>query len=367
MATAAETMGMALPGSVSIPANDPRNLEMAFNAGKAVYRCLELGLKPRDIVTREALENAITAVLALGGSTNAVLHLLAIAYEAEVPLSIDDFDEMSRRTPYLSNLKPGGRYVMADVDSIGGVPMVLKELFDAGLLHGDTQTVTGLTLAQNLASVSARPDGDVIHPVSAPRSSTGGLAILKGNLAPEGAVMKVSATAHLKHEGPARVYSSERDAFNAVNEGNIVAGDVVVIRYEGPKGGPGMQEMLYPTSYIKSRGLGKECALVTDGRFSGGTSGLSIGHASPEAAEGGAIGLVRSGDIIDIDIPNRVINLRISDDELTQRRVDEDAKGADSWQPGPRDRNVTAALRAYAAMTTSADRGAVRDVDQLSR
>ena len=350
MATAAEAMGMALPGSVSIPANDPRNLDAAFNAGKAVYRCLELGLKPRDIVTRQALENAITAVLALGGSTNAVLHLLAIAHEAEVPLNIDDFDEMSRRTPYISDLKPGGRYVMADVDAIGGVPMVLKELFDAGLLHGETQTVTGLTLEQNLASVSARPDGDVIHPVSAPRSPTGGLAILRGNLATEGAVMKVSATAHLEHQGPARVFSSEREAFKAVIEGNVVAGDVVVIRYEGPRGGPGMQEMLSVTSAMVGRGLDDSTMLITDGRFSGATRGPMIGHVAPEAAVGGPIALIEDGDTIEMDAEKRLLELKISEDEMKARRA--------RWMP-PKPNYERGVLAKYARLVSSASAGAV--------
>jgi dihydroxy-acid dehydratase len=307
-------------------------------------------LKPRDIVTRQALENAITVVLALGGSTNAVLHLLAIAHEAEVPLDIDDFDEMSRRTPYISNLKPGGRYVMADVDAIGGVPMVLKELLDSGLLHGETRTVTGLTLAQNLVSVSARPDGDVILPVSAPRSSTGGLAILKGNLAPEGAVMKVSATAHLKHEGPARVFSSERDAFNAVNGGKIVPGDVVVIRYEGPKGGPGMQEMLSVTSAMVGRGLEDSTMLITDGRFSGATRGPMIGHVAPEAAVGGPIALIEEGDIIAMDAENRLLELRVSEDEMKARRA--------RWSP-PKPNYERGVLAKYAKLVSSASVGAV--------
>ena len=252
---------------------------------------LERGITSRDIMTRAAFENAITVVLSMGGSTNAVLHLLAIAAEGEVPLSIDDFDTLSRRTPYLTDLRPGGRYVMPDMDRAGGVPTLRRELLRAGLLDGECITVTGKTLAENLAAdlgrTGAVPDGRVIHPVDSPRSPTGGLVILKGNLAPEGAVMKVSGTSHLRHEGPARVFDSERAAFNAVIEGRIEHGDVIVVRYEGPRGGPGMQEMLALTGAIMGAGLGESTLLLTDGRFSGATRGPMIGHIAPEAMVGG--------------------------------------------------------------------------------
>jgi dihydroxy-acid dehydratase len=265
--------------------------------------------------------------------------------------------------PHLGDLKPFGRYVMADVDRIGGVPVVMKALLDAGLLHGDCLTVTGRTVAENLADVAPPdPDGKILRALDNPIHRTGGITILEGSLAPDGAVVKSAGFDTDVFEGTARVFERERAALDALEDGTIQAGDVVVIRYEGPRGGPGMQEMLYPTSYLKSKGLGKACALLTDGRFSGGTSGLSIGHVSPEAALGGAIGLVHNGDTIEIDIPGRTIKLLISDDELATRRTAQDAKG---WKPAePRKRKVTTALRAYAAFATSADRGAVREVPQ---
>ena len=350
MASAAEAMGMAIPGSVSIPAVDRRNERLARSTGKVLYNLLEKGIKPRDIMTREAFENAITVVLAMGGSTNAVLHLLAIANEAEVPLSIDDFDSLSLRTPYISNLKPGGAYVMADVDRIGGIPMVLKELLNAGLLHGDVLTVTGKTLAENLEGVDARPDGDIIHPVSSPRSPTGGLVILKGNLAPEGAVMKVAGTYHLRHEGPARIYGSEREGYNAVTRGDIKDGDVVVIRYEGPKGGPGMQEMLSVTAAMVGRGLDNSTMLLTDGRFSGATRGPMIGHVAPEAAVGGPIALIEDGDIVTLDAEARQLNVKLTEEELEQRRK--------AWKP-PAPNYKKGVLAKYAKLVSSASVGAV--------
>ena len=301
-------------------------------------------------LTREALENAITVVLAMGGSTNAVLHMLAIAYEANVPLDIDDFDRLSRRTPYITDLRPGGRYVMSDVDKAGGVPVVMRELLAAGLLHGDAMTVTGRTLAENLEAFNREPDGRVIYPAASPRSPTGGLIILKGNLAPEGAVIKVAGTKHLSHEGPARVFDGERAVFEAVTGGQIKDGDVVVVRYEGPKGGPGMQEMLAVTGAIVGLGLGDSVMLLTDGRFSGATHGPMIGHVAPEAAVGGPIALVRDGDTIVMNAETRELSLRISDEEMERRRK--------QWQAPPPnyERGVMAK---YSKLVSSASKGAV--------
>ena len=320
MASAIEALGMSVPGAASIPAVDPRGEAVAHDAGAVLYNLLERDIKPRDILTREALENAITVVLAMGGSTNAVLHLLAIAHEAEVPLDIDDFDRLSSRTPYLTDLRPAGRFVMSDLDKAGGVPVVMRELLQAGLLHGDVMTVTGKSLAENLRAFDREPDSRVIYPVSSPRSPTGGLVILKGNLAPEGGVMKVSGTKHLVHEGPARVFDGERAAFDAVARGDIVDGDVVVVRYEGPKGGPGMQEMLAVTGAIIGQGLGDSVMLLTDGRFSGATHGPMIGHVAPEAAVGGPIALLRDGDIVALNVEARELSVKLSDEEMARRR-----------------------------------------------
>ena len=311
---------------------------------------MEEGITARQILTRKALENAITVVLAMGGSTNAVLHLLAIAHEAEVPLAIDDFDRLSRSTPYIGDLRPGGRFVMSDLDAVGGVPVVMKELLDAGLLHGDTLTVTGRTLAENLANVAAAPDGRVVHTVPNSRSPTGGLVILRGNLAPEGAVLKVAGSRYLSHEGPARVFDSEREAFQAVSEGRIGPGDVVVIRHEGPVGGPGMQEMLSVTAAIMGRGLGESVMLVTDGRFSGATHGPMIGHVAPEAAVGGPLALLRDGDVVTLDVEDRELAVRLSEAELAQRRAE--------WQPLP-PRYTRGVLAKYARTVSSASVGAV--------
>ena len=350
MSSALEAIGMSVPGAASIPAVDPRNEDVALQAGAVLYNLLERDIKPRDIMTREAFENAITVVLAMGGSTNAVLHLLAIAHEAQVPLDIDDFDELSRRTPYLTDLRPAGRFVMSDVDKAGGVPVVMNELLKGGLLHGDVMTVTGMTLAENLSAIDTQPDSRVIYPVSSPRSPTGGLVILKGNLAPDGAVMKVSGTKHLSHEGPARVFDGERACFEAVTKGRIKPGDAVVIRYEGPKGGPGMQEMLAVTGAIMGQGLGDDVLLLTDGRFSGATHGPMIGHVAPEAAVGGAIGLLRDGDTVVLNVETRDLSVRLSDAELEQRRQ--------AWQP--RDNGFeTGVMAKYAKLVSSASRGAV--------
>ena len=350
MASAIEALGMSVPGAASIPAVDPHNEQLAYNAGAVLHNLLEKNITARDIMTREAFENAIAVVLAMGGSTNAVLHLLAIAHEAQVPLEIDDFDRLSQRTPYLTDLRPAGRFVMSDVDKAGGIPSVMKELLKAGLLHGEVMTVTGKTLAENMEAFDRVPDGRVIYPVSSPRSPTGGLVILKGNLAPEGAVMKVAGTKHLKHQGPARVYDGERVAFDAVTGGEIKEGDVVVIRYEGPKGGPGMQEMLAVTGAIMGQDLGDDVMLLTDGRFSGATHGPMIGHVAPEAAVGGPIGLIRDGDIVAMDVERRELSVRLSDEEIAQRRLE--------WKSPPP--NYEAGVMAkYAKLVSSASVGAV--------
>ncbi|MCH7744562.1 MAG: dihydroxy-acid dehydratase [Chloroflexi bacterium] len=350
MSSAIEAMGMSMPGAASVPAVDPRNEAIAYNAGALLYNLLERDIKPRDIMTREAFENGIMVVLAMGGSTNAVLHLLAIAREAKVPLEIDDFDRLSRRTPYITDLRPGGRFVMTDVDKAGGIPVVMNELLKAGLLHGDVMTVTGKTIAENLAAFDGQPDSRVIYPVSSPRSPTGGLVILKGNLATEGAVMKVAGTTHLSHEGPARVFDGERAAFSAVTKGEINNGDVLIIRYEGPKGGPGMQEMLSVTGAIMGAGLGDSTLLLTDGRFSGATHGPMIGHIAPEAAVGGNIALVQDGDTIVMNVETRELSVRVSDDELERRRGE--------WK-APAPNYDTGVMAKYAKLVSSASIGAV--------
>ena len=350
MASAIEAMGMSIPGAASIPAIDGRTLDVAKETGQHIYSMLENGIKPRDIMTREAFENAIRLVLSMGGSTNAVLHLLAIAREAEVTLSIDDFDNMSRETPYLTDLRPGGQFVMSDVDRSGGVQVVLKELLNAGLLHGKAKSINGKTLEENLENVSTKPDERVIFSVPNAKSSTGGLAILKGNLAPEGAVIKVAGTSIEKHEGPAKVFDGERGAFEAVTNGEIVDGDVVVIRYEGPKGGPGMQEMLAVTGAIMGAGLGDSTVLITDGRFSGATRGGSIGHVAPEAAVGGPIGLIENGDTITLDIESRELNVKLSESELADRMA--------LWKPR-KPNYERGVLAKYAKLVSSASVGAV--------
>jgi dihydroxy-acid dehydratase len=352
LATAIEAMGLALLGSASPSAPDPRRDDFAVKSGEAVVRLLERGISARDIVTREALENAISVVSAVGGSTNAVLHLLAIAAEARVALDIDDFDSIARRVPHIADTKPGGKYVMNDLDRIGGVPVVLRELLDAGLLHGDALTVSGRTMAEELAALDPpRPDGRVVHPVTEPIHVDGGIAILKGTLAPDGAVVKVAGIPdqQLVFEGPARVFDGENGAMAAVLTGGINPGDVIVIRYEGPKGGPGMREMLAVTSAIKGAGLGSEVALLTDGRFSGATHGFSIGHVAPEATDGGPIGLVEDGDTIRIDVPSRSIDLLVDASVLEERRT--------RWQ-APEPRYTSGVLWKYARTVGSASTGA---------
>ena len=350
MSTAIEALGMSLPGAASIPAVDPRNEEVAYNIGKTMYHLLEEDIKPRDIMTKDSFENAIKVVLSMGGSTNSVLHLLAIAHEAKVKISIDDFDRLSRSTPYITDLRPGGKYVMSDVDRIGGVKVLMKELLSAGILKGDVMTVTGKTLEENLSDVQIKPDGKVIYNVSSPRSNTGGLVILKGNLATEGAVMKVAGTKHLSHSGPAKVFDGERQAFEAVTSGKIKSGDVLVLRNEGPIGGPGMQEMLAVTGAIMGQGLGDSVLLMTDGRFSGATYGPMIGHVAPEAAVGGSIGLVKDGDIINMDVESRSLDVEVSEEEMEARRK--------VWQP-PVSKYQRGVLAKYAKLVGSASTGAV--------
>ena len=350
MSSAIEAIGISAPGAASIPAIDPRNDEVAFDTGKVIYDLLEKDIKPRDIMTREAFENAIRVVLAMGGSTNAALHLIAIAHEAQVELTLDDFDSLSRTTPYITDLRPGGRFVMSDMDKVGGVPVVMKELASAGLIHEDCLTITGKTVGENLAEVDTEPDNRVIYSIPNAKSPTGGLVILKGNLAPEGCVMKVSGTSRLKHEGPAKVYDGERAAFNAVTSGEIEPGDVLVLRYEGPKGGPGMQEMLSVTGAMMGTGIGEDILLMTDGRFSGASRGPIIGHVAPEAAVGGPIGLVQSGDTIVMDVESRTLDVKISDEEMERRHA--------AWQP-PEPRHTTGVMGKYAKLVSSASKGAV--------
>ncbi len=350
MASVGEAIGMSLPGSATVPASDPRLDEFATRSGEAVMALLEANVRPRHIMTRQAFENAITCVMALGGSTNAVLHLLAIAHEAGVDLSLEDFDRISRRTPHIGDLKPFGKYHMVDLDRIGGIPVVLRALLDEGLLHGDALTVTGETLAENLDGVAFPEDQDVVAPPGAPLAVEGGIAVLRGSLAPEGAVVKVAGVDVDTWEGTARVFDIEQEALEAVLGGRVSPGDVVVIRYEGPAGGPGMREMLETTAAIKGAGMGKDVMLVTDGRFSGGTTGLCIGHVAPEAFRGGPIGLVEDGDRIRIAVPARRLDLLVDDAVLAERRA--------GWK-APEPRYPTGALGKYARLVGSAERGAI--------
>ncbi len=351
MASAAEALGMSLPGSAAPPAPDARRDSFAVRSGEAAVALVDAGITARDILTRKAFDNAVTVVMALGGSTNAVLHLLAIAHEAGVDFTLDDFNRIGDRTPHLADVKPFGRYVMTDVDRIGGVPVVMKALLDAGLLHGDALTVTGRTLAENLAELNPPAlDGEVLRTLNNPIHRTGGITILHGSLAPEGAVVKSAGFDAEVWEGPARVFDGEQGAMDAVAEGTLRPGDVLVIRWEGPKGGPGMREMLAVTGAIKGAGLGKDVLLLTDGRFSGGTTGLCIGHVAPEAANGGPIGLVNDGDVIRLDMSARTLDLQVDDDELGRRRA--------AWVPHPQNLNV-GVLGKYAKLVGSAARGAV--------
>lgn len=351
MASVGEALGMSLPGSAAPPAPDRRRDDFAVKSGEAVVGMLRQGLTARQIMTMEAFENAIAVVMALGGSTNAVLHLLAIAREAGVPLTLDDFNRVGSRVPHLGDLKPFGKYVMTDVDRVGGIPMVMKALLEAGLLHGDVMTVTGRTMAENLADIAPPDlDGDVIHTMDQAIHRTGGITILQGTLAPEGAVVKSAGFDNDVFTGTARVFDGERGALDALAEGRIVAGDVVVIRYEGPKGGPGMREMLAITGAIKGAGLGKDVLLVTDGRFSGGTTGLCVGHIAPEAVDGGPIAFVRDGDPVTLDVANRRLDLGIEPDELEARKQ--------GWAPNP-PKYTSGVLAKYAKLVQSAAHGAV--------
>jgi dihydroxy-acid dehydratase len=351
MASVAEALGMALPGSTSPPSADRRRDYYAHRSGEAVVNMLRLGITARDILTKEAFENAITVAMALGGSTNVVLHLLAIAHEAEVPLTIDDFNRIGNKVPHLADMKPFGRYVMNDLDRHGGIPVLMKALLDAGLLHGDCLTVTGKTVAENLAELNPGAiDGTVLHTLDNPIHPTGGLTILKGTLAPEGAVVKTAGFDATQFEGPARVFERERAAMDALTAGAIKAGDIVVIRYEGPKGGPGMREMLAITAAIKGAGLGKDVLLLTDGRFSGGTTGLCIGHIAPEAVDAGPIAFVRDGDLIRVDIAARKLDLLVEPAELEARR--------NGWAPLP-PRYTRGVLAKYSKLVHSAAEGAV--------
>jgi dihydroxy-acid dehydratase len=351
MSSAAEALGMALPGSASAPAVDNRRDADAFAAGEAVVNLIRLGITARDIMTKKAFENAITVVMALGGSTNAVLHLLAIAHEAKVDLTIDDFNRIGDKTPHLADVKPFGRFVMNDLDKIGGIPVVMKALLDAGLIHGDALTVTGKTVAENLKEINPPdPDGKIIHAVNNPIHKTGGLVILKGSLAPEGAVIKAASIESPIFEGTAKVFDDEKFAMDAVTSGKIVKGDVVVIRYEGPKGGPGMREMLAVTAAIKGAGLGKDVMLITDGRFSGATAGFCIGHVAPEATDGGPIALAKTGDKIRLDLEGRRLDLLVDDAELEKRRA--------SWKPAA-PRYTSGVLGKYAKLVGTSAEGAV--------
>ena len=321
MAAIGEAIGLSLPGSASPPSIDRRRDDYAIKSGAAVVELIRKGITTRQILTKKAFENAITILMALGGSTNAVLHLLAIAHEAEVDLTLEDFQRVGAKVPLLGDLKPFGKYVMTDVDKVGGIPVILRALLDAGLLHGECLTVTGKTMAENLKDITPPdPDGEILKAVKNPISIGGGITILNGSLTPEGAVCKTAGIGVDLFEGPAKVFEREQAAMDALENGSIVAGDVVVIRYEGPKGGPGMREMLMITGAIKGAGLGKSVLLLTDGRFSGGTTGLCVGHVSPEAVDGGPIAFVKNGDRVRIDVKARTLDLLVSEDEMNQRR-----------------------------------------------
>ncbi len=354
MSSAFEALGMSLPYSSTMAAEDLEKLESAADSGRALMNLLEADIRPLDILTKKAFENAITVIMAVGGSTNAVLHLMAIAHSANVPLSLEDFEAIRERTPLFADLKPSGKYVATDLHVAGGIPLVMKMLLKAGLLHGDCLTVTGKTIAENLANVPDAPDAsqDVIHPFDKPLYKQGHLAILKGNIAPEGSVAKISGLKQIKITGPARVYDSEEECMSAIMDDQIRAGDVLVIRYEGPKGGPGMREMLSPTSAIIGKGLGDSVGLLTDGRFSGGTFGLVVGHVAPEAFVGGPIALIHEGDTITLDGEACVLQVHVTDEELERRRA--------LWvQPEPR--YTRGVLAKYAKLVSSASVGAVTD------
>ena len=351
MATIGEAIGLSLPGSAAPPAVDRRRDTYAVKSGAAVVELIRQGITTRQILTKRAFENAITSLMALGGSTNAVLHLLAIAHEAKVDLTLADFHRIGSKVPLLGDLKPFGRFVMSDVDKVGGIPVILKALLDAGLLHGDCLTVTGKTMAENLAEINPPdPDGEILKATSNPMATTGGITILGGSLAPDGAVTKVAGVGVEVFEGPARVFEREQSAMQGLEDGTIQAGDVVVIRYEGPKGGPGMREMLMITGAIKGAGLGKSVLLLTDGRFSGGTTGLCVGHIAPEAVDGGPIAFVKDGDRIRIDTKNRTLDLLVDERELEIRRA--------SFKPVPH-KFTSGVLGKFVKLVGSASKGAV--------
>ncbi|WP_273126088.1 dihydroxy-acid dehydratase [Metabacillus sp. HB246100] len=353
MASAIEAMGMSLPYSSSNPAESDEKYQDCYAAGEAVYNLVERGIKPRDIMTKKAFENAITVVYALGGSTNAVLHLLAIAHAADVDLTIDDFDRIQRKVPHLADLKPSGKYVMNDLHQVGGVPAVMKYLLQEGLLHGDCLTVTGKTIQENLLECNDLKEGQkVIYPITEPKRKDGPLVILRGNLAPEGAVVKVSGLKVSKLTGPAKVFNTEEEASDAVISGEIKAGDVLIIRYEGPKGGPGMPEMLSISGILVGKGLGESVALLTDGRFSGGSHGLVVGHISPEAQVGGPIAFVENGDLVTVDSEKRELSVEISEEEFLERKKNWKAPQLVS----------RGALAKYARNVSSASKGAVTDL-----
>lgn len=353
MAAAIETMGMSLPYSSSTPAVDPQKLDECVRAGAAIYKLLDMDLKPRDIMTRAAFENAMVVVTVLGGSTNAVLHLLAIARSVGVPLELSDFQAVSDRTPLLADFKPSGKYVMEDLHEIGGVPAVMKMLLEAGMIDGSCMTVTGKTIAENLAELPGLKAGQkLVHPLSDPIKASGHIQILKGNLAPDGAVAKITGKEGLRFSGPARVFDCEEEILHALERKEIGKGDVVVIRYEGPKGGPGMPEMLTPTSAIMGAGLGKDVALLTDGRFSGGSHGFIVGHVTPEAQEGGPIALVRNGDVVTIDAEKNELSVAVSDGEMAERRK--------AWTMPPY-KATRGTLAKYIRLVKSASQGCVTD------
>ena len=353
MASVAEALGMSLPGSASAPAVDRRRDDYAYASGEAVMQLIAENIRPRQIMTKEAFENAIAVVMALGGSTNAVLHLLAIAHEARVELELDDFNRVAARVPHIADTKPHGQYHMADIDRIGGVPVVMRELLEAGLLHGDCMTVTGKTVAENLAAIDPpAPDGDVIHPLSDAIHEVGGIAVLQGSMAPKGSVVKVAGIDFTSFEGPARVFDGEQAAMDEILAGKIQPGDIVVIRYEGPKGGPGMREMLAVTGAMKGAGRGGDAALITDGRFSGGTHGFCIGHVAPEAVDGGPIALVEDGDRIRIDVDAHSIDLLVDEAELERRKA--------NWKV-PEPRYPTGFLAKYAKLAQGAEKGAITE------
>ena len=353
MAAVGEAIGLSLPGSASPPSIDRRRDDYAVKSGAAVVELIRKGITTRQILTKKAFENAITVVMALGGSTNAVLHLLAIAHEAEVELTLEDFHRVGSKVPLLGDLKPFGKYVMTDVDKVGGIPVILRALLDAGLLHGDCLTVTGKTMAENLKDVSPPdPDGEILKAVNNPMSLGGGITILGGSLVPDGAVCKTAGVGVDVFEGPAKVFEREQSAMDALENGSIVAGDVVVIRYEGPKGGPGMREMLMITGAIKGAGLGKSVLLLTDGRFSGGTTGLCVGHVAPEAVDGGPIAFVNNGDRVRIDTKNRTLDLLVDEKEMTERKK--------NFKPIPH-KYRRGVLAKYSKLVGSAAKGAVCD------